>query len=227
MSRHSKKACSAWSTILVMAAWEVSGTRVRTRWVEGSLTSIQLWTFSPTVHSPPMRFLVSPPVVLVPNHGIGTESASLSASVCAGDAFNGVASRATADVLSPRARLAVRFSPRPRIILFCGENQQNSVSVPWLLRNFPRHRNAARSGRASSRCRRDRNHRADPRTESPSFPASSLHHAPRQGFQPGRTTLFASVRLWYDPRAWITHIRVPQTFRWNGRSFRQGGRSLG
>lgn len=84
VSRHSRKACSALSTILTMDAWDVSGTRVSMRWVEGSLMSIHDCTSSPTVHSPPIRLGVFPPVVVVPFQTRGVAFASRSASESAG-----------------------------------------------------------------------------------------------------------------------------------------------
>lgn len=53
------------STILTMSACEVSGTRVSTRCVDGSFTSIHP-SGEPAVHSPPMMLVVLPPFVLVP-----------------------------------------------------------------------------------------------------------------------------------------------------------------
>jgi hypothetical protein len=60
VSLHSKNASSARSTILVISACDVSGTRVKTLCVEGSWTSMYDSTPAPVVHSPPMRFVVLP-----------------------------------------------------------------------------------------------------------------------------------------------------------------------
>lgn len=78
-SFHSSNASSALSTARLRTCGVDSGTRVRTRCVEGSWTSIQC-VESPVVYSPPIKCVVARcPSVAVPLHGWVAASASRSA----------------------------------------------------------------------------------------------------------------------------------------------------